>query len=74
MAKKMNLKFIDGTALTLLVVGGINWGLDYLGLNLVESISNATIPMIGTALYTLVAASGVWIGIRALMGKIKLVN
>lgn len=72
---KNKLRWLDATSVTLLTIGGINWGLDALGYNVVELIANGVnLPVVANTIYTLVAVSAVWVGIRALMGKIKLVK
>ena len=44
----------------LLVIGGINWGLAIVEINLVEIIANAiTLPIIGTIIYALVGISAI---------------
>lgn len=59
--------WIDWTAMILLVVGGINWGLvgaaDW---NLVEMLLGAW-PMVVKLVYVLVGLSALWVGYMALM-------
>tara|TARA_B100000949_G_C14214211_1_gene421605 strand:- start:184 stop:393 length:210 start_codon:yes stop_codon:yes gene_type:complete len=44
----------------LLVIGGLNWGLAIVEINLVEIIANAiTLPIIGTIIYALVGISAI---------------
>ena len=74
MKKKFKLKMIDKPAVTLLVVGGINWGLDTLGFNLVDWLASITYTVVGTIIYSLVSLSAVYVGVRFLMGKIKFVK
>ena len=74
MKKKFKLKLVDKSAITLLIVGGINWGLNALGFNLVEFIASFTLPIIATIIYTSISISAVWVGARALMGKIKFIR
>ena len=35
----------------LLVIGGLNWGLAIVDQNLVATIANATVPILGTIIY-----------------------
>lgn len=69
------LKWLDNTALILLAIGGLNWGLDALGFNLVTTISNAlNLPILSNTVYTLVALSAIWVFSRFLMGRIKVMK
>lgn len=69
--KKFKLGLVDKLTFALAVVGSINWGLDRLGYNLVNIIANATLPLIGTVIYAVVSISAIWVGVRAIMGKVK---
>ena len=59
-------KSIDNTALTLLVIGGLNWGFTLFNFNLVDAIANYTVMFVGTLIYALIGLSGLWVGIKAL--------
>jgi len=73
MAKK-GKKLINNLALILLSVGGINWIFTKLfNYDLVAQISTAIkMPMVGTLIYSLVGIAGIYIGIMALLGKVKI--
>ena len=73
MAKK-GKKLINNLALILLSVGGINWIFTKLfNYDLVAQISTAIkMPMVGTLIYSLIGIAGVYIGIMALLGKVKI--
>ena len=43
----------------LLVIGGLNWGLAIVNLNLVAMIADATSPILGTLIYALVGISAI---------------
>ena len=71
MAKK---NWVNEVVLTLVAVGALNWLLVALAqFDIVASLTN-TLKISGadTLLYTLIGASGVWLGIMALMGKVKI--
>lgn len=54
------MKIIDKIALTLIIIGAINWGLIGLfNFNLVEMIFG-TMSMLTRAIYVLVGISGLW--------------
>ncbi len=62
------MKFIDKTALVLIIIGAINWGL--IGLfkfNLVDSIFG-TMSFLSRIIYSLVGISGLW-GIKLLFDE-----
>ncbi|MBN2094548.1 MAG: DUF378 domain-containing protein [Candidatus Aenigmarchaeota archaeon] len=63
-----NKTLLDVIALILLVVGGLNWGLYAIGMNLVEMLFGTTI--IATIIYVLVALSAVY-AITIVMDKMK---
>ena len=67
------IKFVNKSALYLVSIGALNWLLVSLAnFNLVDTISTALgASGIGTLIYTLIGASGAWIGIQALMGNIN---
>lgn len=74
MAKKNMLKkstriMIDMTATWLLVIGGLNWALSIFDWNLVEMIANATVPFVGTLIYSVIGLASLWVGGRMFMGK-----
>ena len=51
---------LGNIAQILLVIGGLNWGLAIVEINLVEIIANAiTLPIIGTIIYALVGISAI---------------
>lgn len=68
--KKETRKTIDLVASWLLVIGGINWGLTVFDINLVTSLANLTFSMLSTIIYSAVGLSGLWVGIRAITGKL----
>ncbi len=68
--KKSQRKMIDLLASWLLVVGGLNWGLGLFDINLVQILANYTAPVVGTIVYGAVGISALWVGGRALMGKL----
>ena len=43
----------------LLVIGGLNWGLAIINLNLVAMIADATSPILGTLIYALAGISAI---------------
>ena len=43
----------------LLVIGGLNWGLAIVNLNLVAMIADATSPILGTLIYALAGISAI---------------
>ena len=43
----------------LLVIGGLNWGLAIVNLNLVTMIADTTSPILGTLIYALVGISAI---------------
>ena len=61
----MKLNWLDITALVLVIVGGLNWGLvglfDY---NLVEQLF-ASVPMLAKIVYDLVALAAIYLAIIA---------
>lgn len=67
---KSNRKLIDYIAMWLLIIGGLNWGLTLFDINLVSIIANATAQLVGTIIYGAVGISALWVGIRAITGKI----
>lgn len=69
-----NYKLINRIVLGLVSVGALNWLLvALLKVDLVQLISD-TLKISGfdSLLYTLIGASGIWIGILALMGKVNI--
>lgn len=56
----MKLSILDLTALILVVVGGLNWGLVSLGYNLVTAIFGS-IPWLVTTVYALVGLAAVYL-------------
>ena len=53
-------KSLGKIAQILLVIGGLNWGLAIVEINLVEIIANAiTLPIIGSIIYALVGISAI---------------
>lgn len=73
MAKGKGLRITNNIALYLLSVGGLNWLLTkILEFDLVDKIfSSIGQGGFATFVYALIGASGVWIGIQALMGNVK---
>lgn len=67
---KSNRKLVDTLATWLLIIGGLNWGLSLFDINLVSMIANATAQMVGTIIYGAVGISALWVGFRAITGKI----
>lgn len=64
----MEMKIIDKIALTLIVIGAINWGLiGIFRFNLVDTIFG-TMSILSRIIYTLVGISGLW-GIKLLFDK-----
>ena len=62
------MKIIDKIALTLIVIGAINWGLiGIFRFNLVDAIFG-TMSILSRIIYTLVGISGLW-GIKLLFDK-----
>ena len=54
------MKIIDKTALVLIIIGAINWGLiGFFNFNLVETIFG-NMTMITRIIYALVGISGLW--------------
>jgi len=58
----MKLNIIDTTALILVVIGGLNWGLVAFGYNLVTAIFGS-IPGIVTLIYALVGVSAIYLAV-----------
>lgn len=59
--KKKQRVQVDGTASSLLVVGGLNWGAEALGSNIVEALlPSVIVPFI----YGAVGLSAVWVVFR----------
>jgi len=74
MAKK-TVKTFNKVALYLVSIGAWNWLLVSLAdFDLVAKITTDIInsPGLGTLLYTLIGASGAWIGIQAFMGNVNI--
>lgn len=67
--KKSTRKILDMTANWLLVVGGLNWGLSLFDWNLVQSIADFTMPIVGTLVYSVVGISSLWVGVRMATNK-----
>lgn len=55
--------------LTLLAVGGINWGLTIMDYNVVTALADMTFSALEPTVYALVALSGLGVGVQ-LLGKI----
>ncbi len=53
------LNWLDWTALVLVTVGGLNWGLEALNWNLVDALFGAE-SMLSTAVYALVGLSALY--------------
>ena len=72
MTKKL-MKIVNRTALGLVSVGALNWLLRALAnFDLVAKISEfINMPTVATWLYSIIGIAGAWIGILALMGKVK---
>lgn len=68
--KKQTRKTIDLVASWLLIIGGINWGLTVLDFNLVTWLAEATFVMLSTIVYSIVGLSALWVGSRAITGKL----
>lgn len=69
------MKFgLNHWALTFASIGALNWLLvAFANMNLVESLTTAVgYPALGTFIYSLVGVSGIWIGIKALTGKVSI--
>jgi len=71
MAKKI-MKVVNQAALWLVAVGALNWLLvallDFDIVMTILDVSNFT--GVDTALYSLIGAAGIYIGLRALRGKV----
>lgn len=64
------MKIIDTTALVLIIIGALNWGLIGLfNFNLVDTIFG-TMSIISRIIYTLVGISGLW-GIKLIFDKVN---
>lgn len=68
--KKSTRQLIDVSAIWLLIVGGFNWGLSLFDINLVEMVADLTLPIVGTIVYGAVGLSALWVGGKAIMGKL----
>ena len=66
------IKTVTKISLYLASIGALNWLLvSLLNFNLVGTITQTlNVGGVDTLLYSLVGASGIWIGIQALMGNI----
>ena len=53
----------------LLVIGGLNWGLAIVDQNLVATIADATVPILGTIIYAFVGISAIISVIDVAMSK-----
>lgn len=67
--KMLNLKPLNAVMLTLLAVGGINWGLTIMDYNVVTALADMTFSALEPTVYALVALSGLGVGVQ-LLGKI----
>ncbi|MCK9569268.1 DUF378 domain-containing protein [Candidatus Pacearchaeota archaeon] len=65
-------KVLDGIALVLVIVGGLNWGLVGLfdGLDLVAALFGVG-SILANIIYVLVGLSALWLAIVSLMKKMK---
>jgi uncharacterized membrane protein YuzA (DUF378 family) len=70
MFKKSTRKVLDVTALSLIIVGGITWGTSLFNYNVVQSLANMSFPQVSTIIYSLVALSSLFIGLRVGTGKL----
>lgn len=68
--KFINLRTLDFILSWLLVVGGINWGLQLFDFNLVTWLAQNTFSQLQNILYGVIGFSGLWVGSRAVMGKL----
>jgi len=66
---KKHKKTWDKVAGAFVIIGALNWGFTLFNFNLVSAISNQTVGFVGTLSYALIGLSGLWAGIRSLMGK-----
>jgi uncharacterized membrane protein YuzA (DUF378 family) len=73
MAKKL-IKIVNKTSLFLVSLGALNWLLLALAnFDLVTKITSfVNMPYASTWIYSLIGIAGAWIGILALMGKVKI--
>jgi len=58
----MNLTKLDATALVLVIIGGLNWGLVSLGYNLVTGLLGS-MPWLVTTVYALVGLSALYLAL-----------
>lgn len=56
------MKALHGIAFALVIIGGLNWGLDALGYNLVNWLLGSW-PMVEKLVYILVGLSAVYLGV-----------
>jgi uncharacterized membrane protein YuzA (DUF378 family) len=61
---------LDKIVAWLLIIGGINWGLDALNWNLVDAIFNGWAPVLATIIYIVVGLAGLY-GLYAMFAKKK---
>lgn len=62
------MNILTYVALTLLIIGGLNWGLTAFDMNLVEKLGS---HMVAKVVYVLVALSAVYVAIQLLTKKVK---
>jgi len=76
MSSKKQIRLYPATfiALTLLSIGGINWGLFIFDINLVDMLAQATFPLIGTVVYGAVAVSAAWLALMLYMKASKMIG
>ena len=62
-----NLSVIDWIAMVLVIVGGLNWGLEAMNFNLVEFLFGSWAWLV-TVVYALVGLSALWMIVVAVKG------
>jgi uncharacterized membrane protein YuzA (DUF378 family) len=60
------MSWYEKTALILVAIGAINWGLVQLGWNAVDSLIGSWSPGLAIVIYWIVALCGVWALVKAL--------